>query len=65
MLNTGRVAESMATDQSIGDEEILIAIEHLNGAIRASADAGSSASPDVLRVKRILEEVATQRNLAR
>ncbi|MBB3545139.1 MULTISPECIES: hypothetical protein [unclassified Rhizobium] len=63
MLNTGGVAESMATDKSIGDEEILVAIDHLNNAVRASSDAGSPISPDVLRVKRILEEVATQRNL--
>ena len=58
-----RLAESMAEDLSIGDDEILIAIDHLNRAVRAADNIGSTAAPDTLRVKRILEEVASQRNI--
>lgn len=58
-----RLAESMAEDQSIGDAEILIAIDHLNEAVRAAESVGGTAAPDTRWVKRILEEVASQRNI--
>jgi hypothetical protein len=58
-----RLAKTMAKDRSIGDDEILIAIDHLNRTIQAADNIGRTAPPDTLRVKRILEEVATRRKI--
>jgi hypothetical protein len=58
-----RLTKSMAEDRSIGDDEILIAIDHLNKTVRAADNIGRTAAPDTLWVKRILEEVATKRKI--
>ena len=49
------VAQSLADNLSISDFELKIAIDHLDRTIVASKRSGTSAPPDIVRLKRVLE----------
>jgi hypothetical protein len=57
------LAELMVDDLTIGNDELLIAIDHLNNALKAACESGAKPPTDTLRVKHILEHVALRRKL--
>jgi hypothetical protein len=57
------LADLMADDLTIGNDELLIAIDYLNKALKAASISGATPPADTLRVKHVLEHVALQRRL--
>ena len=59
-----RLADSIVENPAIGNDELIIAIDHLNKTLKAAATSVINQPPtDALHVKQILEHVALQRGL--
>jgi len=58
------LAALIANDSAIGDDELVIAIDHLNKALRAALASNAAPPADTLRVKQVLEHIALQRRLS-
>ncbi|MDL2402652.1 hypothetical protein [Rhizobium mayense] len=58
------LVDSIVDNPAIGDDELIIAIDHLNKTLKAAATGVISQPPtDALQVKQVLEHVALQRGL--
>ncbi|MBB3454824.1 hypothetical protein FHT86_003123 [Rhizobium sp. BK313] len=59
-----RLVDSIVENPAIGDDELIIAIDHLNKTLKAAATSAINRPPtDALHVKQVLEHVALQRGL--
>jgi hypothetical protein len=58
------LAALIADDRAIGNDELVIAIDHLNKALRAALASNAEPPADTLRVKQVLEHIALQRRLS-